>query len=68
MLGIVVTRHVRLQGVTVGSRDDFLAMSAAIARHGMRPVVDRVFPFDALHEALDYLASGSHFGKVCVRI
>ena len=67
-LGLVVTRHVRLQGVTVGSRDDFLAMSAAIARHGMRPVVDRVFPFDALHEALDYLASGSHFGKVCVRI
>lgn len=67
-LGLVVTRHVRLQGVTVGSRDDFLAMSAAIGRHSLRPVVDRVFPFDALHEALDYLASGSHFGKVCVRI
>ncbi|MCM8594738.1 NAD(P)-dependent alcohol dehydrogenase [Accumulibacter sp.] len=67
-LGLVVTRHVRLQGITVGSRDDFLAMSAAIGQHALQPVVDRVFPFAALHEALDYLASGRHFGKVCVSI
>ena len=66
-LGPVVTRHVRLQGVTVGSRDDFEAMARAIGQSGLRPVVDRVFAFEALHEALDYLASGQHFGKVCVR-
>jgi NADPH:quinone reductase-like Zn-dependent oxidoreductase len=63
-LGPVVTRHVRLQGVTVGSADDFAAMTRAIAAHRLRPVVDRVFPFEALREALDYLASGRHFGKV----
>lgn len=67
-LGLIVTRHVRLQGITVGSRDDFLAMASAIGQHALRPVVDRVFPFSALHEALDYLASGQHFGKVCVCI
>lgn len=67
-LGLVVTRHVRLQGITVGSRDDFLDMTAAIARHAMQPVVDRVFPFAALHEALDYLASGQHFGKICLSV
>ena len=66
-LGPVVTRHVRLQGVTVGSRDDFEAMARAIGQSGLRPVVDRVFAFEELHEALDYLASGQHFGKVCVR-
>lgn len=65
-LGLVVTRHVRLQGITVGSRDDFLAMSAAVAQHRLRPVVDRVFAFDELHAALEYLASGAHFGKVCI--
>lgn len=67
-LGLVVTRHVRLQGITVGSRDDFLAMSAAIARHRLQPVVDRVFSFAELHAALEYLSSGQHFGKICVRI
>ena len=65
-LGLVVTRHVRLQGITVGSRDDFVAMSAAIGLHRMRPVVDRVFPFEELHAALDHLASGTHFGKICI--
>jgi len=67
-LGPVVTRHVRLQGITVGHRDGFAAMCAAIGEHRLVPTVDRVFPFDALHEALDHLAAGRHFGKVCVSL
>lgn len=66
-LGAIVTRHVRLQGITVGSRDDFRAMSKAIARNSLRPVIDRVFAFEELPRALDHLASGRHFGKVCIR-
>ncbi len=66
-LGLVVTRHVRLQGITVGNRDDFRAMARAMVQNGLHPVVDRVFAFDELHQALDYLASGRHFGKVCIR-
>ena len=34
---------------------------------GLRPVVDRVFGFEEIREALRYLESGSHFGKVCLR-
>jgi len=67
-LGPVVTRHVRLQGVTVGSLADFEAMLRAIAQHRLQPVVDKVFAFDELRAALDYLASGAHFGKICLRI
>ena len=66
-LGLVVTRHVRLQGITVGNRDDFEAMARAIGQDELRPVVDRMFAFDELHQALDYLASGQHLGKVCIR-
>jgi NADPH:quinone reductase-like Zn-dependent oxidoreductase len=65
-LGLVVTRQVRLQGITVGSRDSFEAMARAIAQHRLRPVVDRVFPFEELPQALTYLASGAHFGKICI--
>lgn len=67
-LGPVVTRRVRLQGITVGTREDFEAMLRAVAQHRLRPVVDRVFGFDELRAALGYLASGAHFGKVCLRI
>ena len=66
-LGLVVTRHVRLQGITVGSGEDFRAMARAIQRHGLHPVVDRVFGFDQLPAAMQYLASGRHFGKICIR-
>jgi len=67
-LGLVVTRAVRLQGVTVGGRDDFLAMCSAMARTQMRPVVDSVWPFEQLREAMAHLKSGVHFGKVCVQV
>ena len=65
-LGLVVTRAVRLQGVTVGGRDDFMAMCSAMARTQMRPVVDSVWPFEQLREAMAHLKSGAHFGKVCL--
>ena len=65
-LGLIVTRHVRLQGITVGNRDDFLAMVRAVEQHRLRPVVDRVFAFGELPKAMDFLASGQHFGKLCI--
>jgi NADPH:quinone reductase-like Zn-dependent oxidoreductase len=66
-LGLIVTRQVRLQGITVGSRDGFEAMLRAIGQHRLEPVVDRVFDFAELKDAMAYLASGAHFGKVCLR-
>jgi NADPH:quinone reductase-like Zn-dependent oxidoreductase len=56
----------RLQAIDVGSRAMFEAMGRAIATAGMRPVVDRVFPFAEAAEALRHLDGRSHFGKVCL--
>jgi NADPH:quinone reductase-like Zn-dependent oxidoreductase len=66
-LGLIVTRKVRLQGITVGHRDGFEAMMRAVEQHRVRPVVDRAFEFSELKEALAYLNSGGHYGKVCLR-
>ena len=65
-LGHVITRQVRLQGVTVGHRDGFEAMLRAIAAHRLRPVIDTVFPFADLKPALARLATGLQFGKICI--
>jgi NADPH:quinone reductase-like Zn-dependent oxidoreductase len=65
-LGLIITRQVRLQGVTVGHRDGFEAMLRAIEQHQLKPVVDRVFAFEELKEAMAYLQSGAQFGKVCL--
>jgi NADPH:quinone reductase-like Zn-dependent oxidoreductase len=66
-LGYVITRQVRLQGITVGHRDGFEAMVRAIDLHKISPVIDRVFAFDELKDALAYLKSGAQFGKVCIQ-
>ncbi len=67
-LGPIVTRHVRLQGVTVGTAEGFADMLRAIEQHRLKPAVDRVFGFGELRAALDYLASGAHFGKICLAL
>ncbi len=53
-------------GVTVGSVEHFEAMNMFLARHAIHPIVDRIFPFDEVPEALDRLRSGAHFGKIIV--
>ncbi|MGQ0546765.1 MAG: zinc-dependent alcohol dehydrogenase family protein [Betaproteobacteria bacterium] len=67
-LGPVVTRGVRLQGIRVGAPPEFESMLRAVGACRLRPVVDKVFGFGELRAALDYLASGAHFGKICLRI
>ena len=57
-----------IQAIMVGSRAMFEDMNRAIAVNETRPVVDRVFPFDQAREALRYLQSAAHVGKVVVSV
>ncbi len=59
-------KSVRIQGIFVGSREMFEAMNRVVTLHQIRPVIDRMFPFEAVKEALRYMKSGAHFGKVVV--
>ncbi|CAM4167696.1 NAD(P)-dependent alcohol dehydrogenase [Paenibacillus alkaliterrae] len=61
-----LVKQARLQGINVGSREMFETMNRAVAQHNLRPVIDRVFPFERSVEALRYLVKGTHFGKVCI--
>jgi NADPH:quinone reductase-like Zn-dependent oxidoreductase len=63
----ILHKNIRVQGIYVGSREMFEAMNRAIALHKTRPIIDRVFPFEEAREALAYLESGAHFGKICIR-
>jgi NADPH:quinone reductase-like Zn-dependent oxidoreductase len=60
----VLMKSLTLQGIFVGSRAMFEAMNRAIDARQLRPVIDRTFPFSELPEALAYMESGSHFGKI----
>ncbi|MFF7776897.1 NAD(P)-dependent alcohol dehydrogenase [Streptomyces tanashiensis] len=55
-----------LRSLAVGSRAQFTAMNAFIETHGLRPVIDRVFPFEQAAEAYRHYAGASPFGKVVI--
>ncbi|MBA2125497.1 NAD(P)-dependent alcohol dehydrogenase [Hyphomicrobium methylovorum] len=63
----ILMKNIKVQGIYVGSRAMFEAMNAAITDSGMRPVVDRVFPFAELPAALKHMESGAHFGKIVLK-
>ena len=66
-LGLML-KAARAQGVYVGSRADYLRMSAFIVEHRMHPVIDRVFPLEQYEAALQHMASGNFVGKVILRL
>jgi NADPH:quinone reductase-like Zn-dependent oxidoreductase len=63
---LLVPRAARLQGLTVGSLEMFRVMNAALSLAKLRPVIDRVFPFEEARQAYAHLKSGSHIGKVVI--
>lgn len=63
----ILMKGVTVRGIFVGSREMFEAMNRAIDLNGLKPVVDQVFPFAELPEALRHMESGAHFGKIVIR-
>lgn len=64
---IILMKGVRVQGIFVASRQMFEDMNSAIVVNRIKPVIDKVFPFEEAVEALKYMESGSHFGKIVIR-
>ena len=66
--GLILGRRANVQGISVGSTEMFEAMNAAIAANKIKPVIDRVFGFDEVQSAYKHMASGTHFGKIVIRV
>jgi len=64
----ILHKQVHLKGIYVGSRSDFEEMNRAIAANLVKPVVDQVFEFHHLKNALRAMDSASHFAKLVIRV
>ena len=64
----LLMKQIRLQGLLVGSRQDQKDLIRAIEVLGLRPVMDRSFPFEQIADAFRYQISGAHFGKICLEM
>lgn len=64
----IFVRQLQIFGSSLGSLDEFRDLLGFVERTGLRPVIDREYPLDDVHAALDRLESGAQFGKVVLRI
>jgi NADPH:quinone reductase-like Zn-dependent oxidoreductase len=58
----------RIHGITVGHREDMLAMNRAIDLNGIKPVIDSRYALDDAKRAYQDLPKGQHFGKLVVEV
>lgn len=63
----ILMKSVKLQGIFVGSRQMFEDMNRAIEQNQLKPVIDKTFAFEETPEALEYMKSAAHFGKIVVK-
>lgn len=56
------------KGILVGSREQFEHMNQIFEDHKIKPLVDKVFPFEKAQEAYAYQWSQAHVGKVVIKV
>src|SRR3984893_416529 len=64
----IVAKSATVFGIYVGSREMFEGLNLALEQSKIRPVIDKVFSFESAPKAYAYMAAGSHFGKVVIRV
>ncbi len=66
-LPAVMGKAVDIRGVSVGSRKDTEDLLSFLEQHQIEPVIDAVYDFSKLPDALDHLDRGP-FGKIVVEL
>ncbi|KAJ5561469.1 hypothetical protein N7461_000230 [Penicillium sp. DV-2018c] len=66
--GLALAKGAVVRGIMVGSKQQLEDVVQFIGAHSLPVPVEKIFKFgrDEVVEALNYLASGQHIGKVCI--
>lgn len=64
----IFIRQLQIIGSTLGNLQEFKDLLAFCEQHHIRPVIDRVFPMDKVHEALDVMSRAEQFGKIALAL
>ncbi|WP_019508651.1 NAD(P)-dependent alcohol dehydrogenase [Pleurocapsa sp. PCC 7319] len=62
----LIHQQATLRGLEVGGTHQFKAMNREIEAKEIHPIIDRVFSWEEIKAAFEYLEKGLHFGKVIV--
>ncbi|ODM16489.1 hypothetical protein SI65_07996 [Aspergillus cristatus] len=65
---LAISKVLTLKGIIVGPTDRFEEIVRFVEKHEVHPVMCKTFSFEKAKDALKYLESGSHFGKVVIQV
>jgi NADPH:quinone reductase-like Zn-dependent oxidoreductase len=64
---LILHKQLRIQGIYVGSRENFEEMNKTVASARLRPICES-FHWSKAHEALHQMETATHFGKLVLTI
>jgi NADPH:quinone reductase-like Zn-dependent oxidoreductase len=64
----VMSKNLRIRGVTVGSRKDLEDLVRAMSANRLEPVLDSEIGLEEVPQALSRMERQGHFGKIAVRL
>jgi NADPH:quinone reductase-like Zn-dependent oxidoreductase len=64
----VFIKQLRILGSTLANLEELRQLLKLVERGKLQPVVDRIFEFEELHQALAYLHEAKQFGKIVLKL
>jgi NADPH:quinone reductase-like Zn-dependent oxidoreductase len=64
----ILRKTLAVNGIYVGSKDMQIQLHRSLEVNKIHPVIDRLFPFDKVRDAYEYMQSGKHFGKIVIQL
>ena len=63
----IIFKQTKIQGIAVGHLNAFEQMNKAFDEYNIKPVIEKVYPFEQAVEAYQHLAKGA-FGKIVIKV
>ena len=64
----IALKHLDVLGTAMGTNEEFGAMLDLYAEHGLRPVINEIFPLEEAAAALKHMEEGKGIGKIVLQV
>ncbi len=64
----VFWKQINILGTTMGTAEEFKALLGFYQQYQLKPVIDRIYPYDEINEAFKRMESGKQLGKIVLKI
>lgn len=64
----IIGRQLHIRGIYMESTEELRALAQTFESRGLRPHIDKVFPFEETRQAFEHLEGQQHMGKIVIEV